>query len=73
MKTKSVFYLAMFSFMALLLLGSCSKETREAVDCIRNPDDCYIDEDNTLELQGVIEVDSTATVSELLVGEEETQ
>ena len=63
MKTKSVFFIAMFSFMALLLLGSCSKETREAVDCIRNPNDCYIEEDNTLEPQSAIEVDSTAAAT----------
>lgn len=70
MKTKSTFLrLSMFAYMALLLLGSCSKETNEALDCFRNPDDCNIDENNSLELQGVIAVDSTAVVSELAVEE----
>ena len=70
---KSIVFLALFSFTALLWLGSCSKETNEALDCLRNPDDCYIDDDNSHELQGVIAVDSTAVVSKLPVVEEEMQ
>lgn len=66
MKTKGIIFLAMFSFSALLFLGSCSKETREALDCVRNPDDCY-DDENSRELQGVIEMDSTAAVLKLPV------
>ena len=65
MKTKSIVFLAIFSL--LLLLGSCSKETRDAVDCLRNPEDCYLDEENALELQSAIEVDSISAVSTLPV------
>ncbi len=59
----------MFTYIALLLLGSCTKETKELADCLRNPEECDIDEGSSQELQGVIEVDSTAAFSKLPVRE----
>ena len=64
MKTKSMF-LVMFSYVALLISGSCSEDTDDLLDCIRHPNDCEVDEGSSRELQDGIEVDSTATVSKL--------
>jgi hypothetical protein len=68
MKTKNIF-LVMFSYIALLLLGSCSEETDDLLDCIKDLQSCENDEGRSQELQDVIEVDSTGAVSRLPVRE----
>ena len=67
MKTKSMF-LAMFSFVTLLVLNSCTAENLEDVeDCVRNGV-CVPDEDDeALTPENMVENDSTVVVSKLPV------
>jgi len=68
MKTKSMF-LVMISCIALLIIGSCTKETDDLLDCIRHPNECQEEDGSSQENQVGIEVDSTAIVSKLPVRE----